>query len=156
LSAAAELSPDLLEDTIALCHPDRHPIERAERAGRVTAQLLALRPHVATNASRDAFTQDAECKFALEPSKVALWVTVVNLTASGVVTREPAHLLSIRINSRDEGASLTLYDALTATNPSTGTIKPNVETRYLHTTHRKAIYAEIRGVMDVTFFYLGA
>lgn len=141
MNVAAELSPDLLEDTIALCHPDRHPSERAARAGRVTAQLLALRPHVKPLAVADA-------------SKVALWVTVVNLTASGIVTPEPGHLLSVRINSRDEGASLTLYDATTATNPSTGVIKPNVETRYLHTTHRTAIFAEIRGEMDVTFFYL--
>lgn len=141
MNAAAELSPDLLEDTIALCHPDRHPVERAVRAGRVTAQLLALRPHVKPLVAVDA-------------SRVALWVTVVNLTASGVVTPEPAHLLSIRVNSRTEGASLTLYDAMTATNPSTGTIKPNVETRYLHTTHRVGVYVEIRGEMDITFFLL--
>lgn len=145
--SAAELSPDLLEDAIALCHPDRHP-ERLARATRATQGLLALRPA----------TQESSMQIGIpDPAgRVALWVTVVTLTASGIVTAEPAHLLSIRVNSRAEGASLTLYDATTATNPSTGAIKPNVETRYLHTTHRKAIYAEIRGAMDVTFFYLGA
>jgi hypothetical protein len=32
-----------LRDLIALCHPDRHPPERAELATRVTAFLIALR-----------------------------------------------------------------------------------------------------------------
>ncbi len=41
-----ELSRELLDDAVALCHPDRHPAERAEQCHRVTAELLALRPFV--------------------------------------------------------------------------------------------------------------
>ena len=43
--ATVQRSPDdaVLRDAIALCHPDRHPPERAEQANRVTAVLLALR-----------------------------------------------------------------------------------------------------------------
>jgi hypothetical protein len=32
---------DLLKPAIALCHPDRHPPERAEMCNRVTAALTA-------------------------------------------------------------------------------------------------------------------
>jgi hypothetical protein len=144
LNATREIPLQLLEDVIGLVHPDKHPAERAAKANRVTADLLALRPAVRQKSS------------GVEGERIPLWVTARTLTASGIVTAEPAHLLSIRVNSRDEGASLTLYDALTATNPSTGTLRPNVETRYLHTTHRKGIFAEIFGEIDITFFYLGA
>ena len=41
-----ELNLELLEEAIALTHPDRHPPERAEQAHRVTAELLLLKPHV--------------------------------------------------------------------------------------------------------------
>jgi len=37
------LPPNLISDTIALCHPDRHPVERQELATRVTRTLLDLR-----------------------------------------------------------------------------------------------------------------
>ena len=40
-----ELTLELLDATITLTHPDRHPPERAELAHSVTAALLALRPH---------------------------------------------------------------------------------------------------------------
>jgi hypothetical protein len=39
----------LLKSAIALCHPDRHPLERAELCHRVTAALT-----VALNALRNA------------------------------------------------------------------------------------------------------
>jgi hypothetical protein len=42
-AAAPSLDPDLLAHAIRLCHPDRHPAERAAEANAVTAQLLALR-----------------------------------------------------------------------------------------------------------------
>lgn len=32
---------DLLKSAIALCHPDRHPPERADLCNRVTAALVA-------------------------------------------------------------------------------------------------------------------
>jgi hypothetical protein len=39
------LTLELLEDAIALTHPDRHPAERQELARRVTTELLALKPY---------------------------------------------------------------------------------------------------------------
>jgi hypothetical protein len=42
----SELDADLLRDAVALTHPDRHPIERADAANRVTAALLQLRAGV--------------------------------------------------------------------------------------------------------------
>jgi hypothetical protein len=41
-----ELTSELLNDTLSLVHPDKHPPERKEQARRVTAQLLALKPFV--------------------------------------------------------------------------------------------------------------
>jgi predicted nucleic acid-binding Zn-ribbon protein len=38
-----QLDSDLIRDLIALCHPDRHPNERAEQANRATARLIELR-----------------------------------------------------------------------------------------------------------------
>ncbi len=43
LAAAKPIDPQLLRKAITLCHPDRHPPERAELATRVTAELMALR-----------------------------------------------------------------------------------------------------------------
>lgn len=37
------IPPELLEDVIRLCHPDRHPEERFFKANAVTAQLNRLR-----------------------------------------------------------------------------------------------------------------
>lgn len=39
------LTLELLQDAVALTHPDLHPPERAEKARRVTAELLALKPY---------------------------------------------------------------------------------------------------------------
>jgi hypothetical protein len=39
------LTLELLNDAVALTHPDMHPPERAEKAKRVTAELLALKPY---------------------------------------------------------------------------------------------------------------
>lgn len=41
-----DITTELLEATIRLTHPDRHPIERQEAAQRVTQELLALKPFV--------------------------------------------------------------------------------------------------------------
>jgi hypothetical protein len=35
--------PELVHDAVALCHPDRHPPERAGLATRTTQRLLELR-----------------------------------------------------------------------------------------------------------------
>ncbi len=35
-------APELLRAAVALCHPDRHPPERAPEANRVTAELIEL------------------------------------------------------------------------------------------------------------------
>ena len=43
---AGDITTELLDDAIQLTHPDRHPGERQELAGRVTQDLLALRPFV--------------------------------------------------------------------------------------------------------------
>lgn len=44
--AASELYLETLEAAVRLCHPDRHPPDREALAQRVTAELLALKPHV--------------------------------------------------------------------------------------------------------------
>lgn len=41
-----ELSLELLQDALALTHPDKHPPERADLAHRVTAELNALKPYI--------------------------------------------------------------------------------------------------------------
>ena len=41
-----DLTSGLLEDTIKLCHPDKHPPERRDIANRVTQELLVLKPYV--------------------------------------------------------------------------------------------------------------
>ena len=41
-----DITAELLQDTLQLTHPDRHPPERQELAKRVTAELLALKPFV--------------------------------------------------------------------------------------------------------------
>ena len=45
-AAEDELSLELLQDTLRLVHPDRHPPEREEMARRVMQELLALKPFV--------------------------------------------------------------------------------------------------------------
>ena len=42
----SDLTTELLDATIALTHPDRHPLERKAEATRVTQELQALRPFV--------------------------------------------------------------------------------------------------------------
>jgi hypothetical protein len=42
----ADLTSELLDATIALTHPDKHPAERKAEANRVTQELLALKPFV--------------------------------------------------------------------------------------------------------------
>ena len=40
---AQQLDEDVLQDAIALTHPDRHPVERRDEATRVTQRLLEAR-----------------------------------------------------------------------------------------------------------------
>jgi hypothetical protein len=40
------LTLELLKDVLMLVHPDKHPPERAELAGRVTAELNVIKPYV--------------------------------------------------------------------------------------------------------------
>lgn len=42
----SDLTSELLDATIALTHPDKHPPERKDEANRVTQDLLALKPFV--------------------------------------------------------------------------------------------------------------
>jgi hypothetical protein len=42
----SDLTSELLTATVALTHPDKHPIERKDEANRVTQELLALKPFV--------------------------------------------------------------------------------------------------------------
>jgi hypothetical protein len=142
VNATREIPLQLLEDAISLVHPDKHPAERAARANRVTADLLALRP-----ASRRSSDGEAG-------RRIPLWVTALTLSTSGLVVSVPAMLLSIHVNTVTEGAALTLFDSMIDNNPSSGEIKPLVGTRWLAIQHHKAIYARIRGAMSVTFFYL--
>lgn len=46
-AASPRLDGDLLKAIIALCHPDRHPAERAADANAVTALLLNMREELA-------------------------------------------------------------------------------------------------------------
>jgi hypothetical protein len=46
LEVETDITTELLDDAIALCHPDKHPAERKEQAQRVTQQLIAIRPFV--------------------------------------------------------------------------------------------------------------
>ena len=46
-SSPPSLEGGLLGDLIALCHPDRHPVERFDLANAVTARLLELRERAA-------------------------------------------------------------------------------------------------------------
>jgi len=46
LDAPVSLDPGLVADLIALCHPDRHPAERADLAHRATVQLLGVREQI--------------------------------------------------------------------------------------------------------------
>jgi hypothetical protein len=41
-----DITTELLDATLRLTHPDRHPPERQEEANRVTQELLALKPYV--------------------------------------------------------------------------------------------------------------
>ena len=41
--AAAAMDAEFIQSLIVLCHPDRHPTERAAQANAATARLLALR-----------------------------------------------------------------------------------------------------------------
>lgn len=43
LPSADALTPELIKQAIALCHPDRHPGERSQEANDVTARLIVLR-----------------------------------------------------------------------------------------------------------------
>jgi hypothetical protein len=109
----------------------------------VTAELLALRAHVKPRAQEMPGDQH-----------LPFWVTARTVSATGLVVGEAVFLLNIKINSVAEGSSLVLFDAKTETNPSSGEIRPHVGTRWLAIHHRAAIYARIRGEMDVTFFFI--
>jgi hypothetical protein len=143
MNAAAQLSRELIEDAIILTHPDKHPEERAVRANRVTAELLALRQHARPRAEEKPGDQ-----------QFPFWVTARTISATGLVVAEPVFLLNIKIDSVAEGSSLVLFDGRAEGNPSTGEIKPHAGTRWLAIHHRTAIYVRIRGEMSITFFYL--
>jgi hypothetical protein len=46
IDETVDLTSELLNDTLSLVHPDKHPPERRELAQRVTQRLLALKPFV--------------------------------------------------------------------------------------------------------------
>jgi len=62
-----DITTELLADTVALTHPDKHPAERKETARRVTSELLLLKPFVfpapkpepvkPATATRDAYSK---------------------------------------------------------------------------------------------------
>ena len=76
-AAIGDITLELLEDTVRLTHPDMHPPERKERAGRVTQELLALKPFV----------------FPKPKEKVPEPVETPPSNASSKVQREPLHKL---------------------------------------------------------------
>ena len=77
----------------------------------------------------------------------------VHLTASGQVFAGPAILLGFRVNSTTSG-TLVLGDALTATNPVSGTITPALGWNQFPGVFKVGIYATIAGTaLDVSFLY---
>jgi hypothetical protein len=77
----------------------------------------------------------------------------VHLTATGQVLAAPGQLVGFYVNSTTAG-TLILYDALTATNPITGTITPAIGFNIFPSIHLTGIFATIGGALDVTFFYV--
>lgn len=76
-----------------------------------------------------------------------------HLTATGQVLAVPGLLIGFFVNSTTAG-TLILYDALTATNPISGTITPALGMNWFPSIHEVGIFATIGGALDVTFFYL--
>jgi hypothetical protein len=146
-AAAPQLSLELLEDAIALAHPDRHPPERAARAGRVTAELLALRAYIKPKCD----------EMVVGDREFHIPAMARSITSSRLVTASPCFLLSMEINSQRHGSKIQLFDALSETNPSSGEIQVfGTGPRWLGIHHRTAIFAKISGEMDVTFFFTRA
>lgn len=77
----------------------------------------------------------------------------IRLTATGQVLAAPGMLIGFYVNSTTAG-TLILYDALTATNPISGTITPAIGMQWFPSIHLTGIFATIGGTLDVTFFYL--
>jgi hypothetical protein len=142
---------ELLENVIGLTHPDRHPPERAERAGRVTAELLAMRAWV--RAGGEAAVSSTPGEVFAGDRDLHIPATARTISTSRIVTSDPCLLLSIDIVSVRYGSKLQIFDAKSATNPSTGEIEPMVGTRWLGIHHRTGIFARISGEMTLTFFF---
>jgi hypothetical protein len=77
----------------------------------------------------------------------------VHITATGQVLAVPAMLIGFYVNSTSSG-TLILYDALSATNPVSGTITPAIGMQWFPSIHKTGVFATIGGTLDVTFFYL--
>jgi hypothetical protein len=77
----------------------------------------------------------------------------IRLTATGQVLAVPGMLIGFYVNATTAG-TLILYDALTATNPISGTITPAVGMQWFPSIHLTGIFATIGGTLDATFFYL--
>ena len=76
-----------------------------------------------------------------------------HLTATGQVLAAPGQLIGFFVNSTAAG-TLILYDALSATNPISGTITPALGMNWFPSIHLTGIFATIGGALDATFFYL--
>jgi hypothetical protein len=72
--ADADLTSELLADTLRLTHPDCHPPERQDLAHRVTQGLLALQPFVfpAPKPKPEPFPQPKQSDASSKPPRAAL------------------------------------------------------------------------------------
>lgn len=75
----------------------------------------------------------------------------VRLTASGQVLAAPGLLIGFYVNNTTSG-TVTLYDALSATNAISGLITPAAGFQWFPAVFETGIYAAIGGTLDVTFF----
>lgn len=67
-----DISSELLEATIRLTHPDRHPQERQESATHVTRELVALRPFVFPEPNPDPQPEPKESDASIKLRRVRL------------------------------------------------------------------------------------
>ena len=66
----ADLTTELLNATIALVHPDKHPIERKAEATRVTQELHALKPFVFPAPEPEPPAKPDDALFSSQPEKL--------------------------------------------------------------------------------------
>lgn len=75
----------------------------------------------------------------------------INLSASGIVSKQPGSLLGFYVNSTSSG-TLVIHDATAATNAISGTITPAIGYHRFPAALRAGCYFECGGTVNVTGF----